>query len=83
MVGDLTSAIDSETWLLSARAMLELVAKDIGLKVYAFILQPVEELDTSKTLKALDCLVTVEIRNWIKRIFAEWEFLVYGASTGV
>jgi acyl carrier protein len=70
-LGELTSAIEVDPALLLATSTLETIAKEVGLKVYAFILRPAEELDLTKTLADLgvDSLVTVEIRNWIKRTF--------------
>lgn len=41
----------------------------IGIRIYQFMMQPVEDLNTSISLKSLgvDSLITIEIRNWWRR----------------
>ncbi|KAL2816619.1 hypothetical protein BDW59DRAFT_166264 [Aspergillus cavernicola] len=48
---------------------LQFLTYHIGVKIYEFMLQPVEELNVSKALVTLgvDSLVIVEIRNWLRR----------------
>ncbi|KAL4738753.1 hypothetical protein BDV11DRAFT_215729 [Aspergillus similis] len=48
---------------------LAILTHEIGVKIYEFMLQPVEELDVTKALVTLgvDSLVIVEIRNWLRR----------------
>lgn len=60
---------------LATPKALEIVTREIGNRVYIFMLRPVEEMDTSASLVSLgvDSLVTIEIRNWIKRNFCDIE----------
>ncbi|KAL4814823.1 hypothetical protein BDW67DRAFT_192033 [Aspergillus spinulosporus] len=48
---------------------LAFLKHEIGIKIYEFMLQPVEDLDVTKALVTLgvDSLVIVEIRNWLRR----------------
>jgi hypothetical protein len=62
-------SIKADQALLSASESLVLVTHEIGACIYAYMLRPIEELDTTVTLNALgvDSLVTIEIRNWWRR----------------
>ncbi|KAF5970834.1 fumonisin cluster-polyketide synthase [Fusarium bulbicola] len=57
--------------ILEDSATVELVTNEIGKRVCMFMLRPVEEMDPTASLTSLgvDSLVTIEIRNWIKRTF--------------
>jgi NAD(P)-dependent dehydrogenase (short-subunit alcohol dehydrogenase family) len=78
-------SLDSNPEILNTPQAVDLITHEIGVKIYAFMMRPVEELDTSLTLSALgvDSLVTIEIRNWMKRsLGAELSTLeVLGAGT--
>lgn len=65
------ASVEAEPGLLDDPASLELVAREIGARVYMFMLRPAEEADPAASLASLgvDSLVTIEIRNWIKRNF--------------
>lgn len=65
----LLSAIEADPKTLNEKATIEELTKEIGSTIYKFMLQPVEELDVGKSLSALgvDSLVTIEIRNWMRR----------------
>jgi hypothetical protein len=58
--------------LLGTAKILESITNEIGICIYKFMLQPLEELDIKKSLSALgvDSLVTIELRNWLKRRMA-------------
>ncbi|BCR95830.1 type I polyketide synthase [Aspergillus luchuensis] len=59
---------DPET-MLNDPASGELVTHELAVKIYTYMLQPLEDLDAGVSPAALgvDSLVTIEIRNWIKR----------------
>ncbi|KAF7548169.1 hypothetical protein G7Z17_g7234 [Cylindrodendrum hubeiense] len=65
------ASVEAEQGLLEAPASLEFVTNEIGARVYLFMLRPAEEMDPAASLTSLgvDSLVTIEIRNWIKRNF--------------
>lgn len=59
---------DPET-VLNDPASVELITHELAVKIYTFMLQPLEDLDVGVSPAALgvDSLVTIEIRNWMKR----------------
>lgn len=59
----------SDPSILESKASLDFITRQIGIRIFAFMLQPVEDLDVGVSLAALgvDSLVTIEIRNWIKK----------------
>jgi short-subunit dehydrogenase/acyl carrier protein len=61
--------VKSSPSLLDRPDTLGLLTHEIGVSIYGFMLQPVEDLDVSKSLMTLgvDSLVTIEIKNWLKR----------------
>jgi NADP-dependent 3-hydroxy acid dehydrogenase YdfG len=63
------TSVRSDASILSHPETLPLVTREIGIKIYEFMLKPIDELDVSKALVTLgvDSLVIVEIRNWIRR----------------
>jgi hypothetical protein len=58
--------------LLKESESLETLTNEIGVCIYKFMLQPIEEMDVRKSLMALgvDSLVTIEVRNWLRRRMA-------------
>ena len=66
---DFISSLDSNPDVLNMPHAVELITHEICVKLYVFMMRPVEELDTSLSLAALgvDSLVTIEVRNWMKR----------------
>ena len=58
--------------LLETSESLEILTTEVGICIYKFMLQPIEELDVKKSLTALgvDSLVTIEVRNWLRRRMA-------------
>lgn len=73
---DFIGSLDGNPEALNSPEALNLLTREIGVKIYAFMMHSVEDLDTSLTLAALgvDSLVTIEIRNWIKRSLGGVEF---------
>lgn len=69
------SSVELDPSVLYQVASVELVTNEIGIMIYSFMLQPVEDLDVTRSLAVLgvDSLVTIEIRNWMKRAFGEVE----------
>ncbi|KAG4273107.1 acetyltransferase [Fusarium proliferatum] len=67
----LVASCEEDPAILQDQATVELVTHEIGKRVCMFMLRPVEEMDPTATLTSLgvDSLVTIEIRNWIKRTF--------------
>ncbi|KIA75610.1 polyketide synthase [Aspergillus ustus] len=65
----LMMTVRSDPSILTHPDTLPLVTREIGLKIYEFMLKPIDELDVSKALVTLgvDSLVIVEIRNWLRR----------------
>ncbi|KAL5043621.1 hypothetical protein BDW71DRAFT_216220 [Aspergillus fruticulosus] len=61
--------LKSSPSVLDRADALAFLTHEIGVKIYEFMLQPVDELDVSKALVTLgvDSLVIVEIRNWLRR----------------
>ncbi|GJP94927.1 polyketide synthase [Aspergillus niger] len=55
--------------VLKEPASLEVVTREMAVKIYTFMLHPLDDLDVNVSLTALgvDSLVTIEIRNWMKR----------------
>lgn len=55
--------------LLDAPGVEDSIKEEIGRKIYTLMLQPTDEMDLSVSLAQLgvDSLVTIEVRNWIKR----------------
>jgi len=68
--GFLASA-ESDPSVLDTEDGLDQLSRIIGIRLYTFMMQDLEDLDTSQTLVALgvDSLVTIEIRNWWRRAF--------------
>ncbi|KAF5844153.1 hypothetical protein GGP41_008913 [Bipolaris sorokiniana] len=64
-------SIDAEPGLLDEQGSLDFVTRIIGTRVYTFMLHPLEDMDLTASLTSLgvDSLVTIELRNWIKRSF--------------
>ena len=80
------STLEANPSLLNSRAALELLTREIGNTIYTFMLQPIEDLDVTQPLTALgvDSLVTIEIRNWMRKNMAGVEFStleIQGART--
>lgn len=69
-------SIDAEPGLLDEQGSLDFVTRIIGTRVYTFMLHPLEDMDLTASLTSLgvDSLVTIELRNWIKRSFGGLEF---------
>nr|RBQ98724.1 hypothetical protein FVER53263_00316 [Fusarium verticillioides] len=67
----LVASCEEDPGILEDPATVELVTNEIGKRVCMFMLRPVEEMDPTASLTSLgvDSLVTIEIRNWIKRTF--------------
>nr|ALQ32752.1 putative polyketide synthase [Fusarium anthophilum] len=67
----LVASCEEDPAILEDPATVELVTHEIGKRVCMFMLRPVEEMDPTASLTSLgvDSLVTIEIRNWIKRTF--------------
>ncbi|KAG7403524.1 Highly reducing polyketide synthase FUM1 [Fusarium oxysporum f. sp. raphani] len=67
----LLASSEEDPAILEDPATVELVTNEIGKRVCMFMLRPVEEMDPTASLTSLgvDSLVTIEIRNWIKRTF--------------
>ncbi|PYH39460.1 ketoacyl-synt-domain-containing protein [Aspergillus neoniger CBS 115656] len=63
-----SSEADPET-VLDGPVSVEVVTHELAVKIYTFMLQPLEDLDVGVSPAALgiDSLVTIEIRNWMKR----------------
>ena len=61
-------AVASDPSMLAEQANLNFLTREIGLRLYAFMLQPEEELDVQQSLQSLgvDSLVAIEIRNWLR-----------------
>ena len=62
---------ESDPSVLDTEEGIDLLSRSIGTLIYTFMMQNIEDLDTSQTLTALgvDSLVTIEIRNWWRRAF--------------
>ncbi|PYI12621.1 hypothetical protein BO78DRAFT_457054 [Aspergillus sclerotiicarbonarius CBS 121057] len=63
------NSVEADPGVLEDTASVELVTREIAIKIYTFMLQPLEDLDVAVSLASLgvDSLVTIEIRNWMKR----------------
>ncbi|KAL3465723.1 hypothetical protein BJX64DRAFT_285326 [Aspergillus heterothallicus] len=63
------TSVRSDPATLNHPDTLSLVTHEVGVKIYEFMLKPIDELDVSKALVTLgvDSLVIVEIRNWLRR----------------
>ncbi|OAQ63678.2 polyketide synthase [Pochonia chlamydosporia 170] len=61
----------SDTSLLKTEESANLLAIEIGKKLFGFLLKPVDELNTSAPLSqlGLDSLVSVEMRSWWRQAF--------------
>ncbi|KAL9097197.1 MAG: hypothetical protein Q9165_000624 [Trypethelium subeluteriae] len=59
----------SEPSLLESQAGVDFLTHEIGCKLYAFMLQPEEDVDVKVSLTALgvDSLLAIEIRNWCRQ----------------
>lgn len=57
--------------ILSEKTSAERLAREIGQKVYSFMLKPQEEVDISASLTqiGLDSLMAIELRRWWKQAF--------------
>ncbi|KAL2828561.1 hypothetical protein BJY01DRAFT_261540 [Aspergillus pseudoustus] len=68
-LASLMMTVRSDPSILTLPDTLSLVTREIGIKIYEFMLKPIDELDVSKALVTLgvDSLVIVEIRNWLRR----------------
>ncbi|KAI0176547.1 hypothetical protein GGR52DRAFT_571510 [Hypoxylon sp. FL1284] len=57
--------------LLREKSSTDFLAREIGAKIYDFLLKPEEELDVSATLAqmGLDSLMAIELRRWFKGAF--------------
>lgn len=66
---DFIGSLDSNPEALNSPDALKLLTREIGVKIFTFMMHFVEDLDTSLTLAALgvDSLVMIEIKIWIKR----------------
>jgi hypothetical protein len=64
--------VEVEPAVLETSESLDTLTTEIGVCIYKFMLQPVEELDIKKSLNSLgvDSLVTIEVRNWLRRRMA-------------
>jgi len=70
------STVEANPEVLNSKASLDLLAHEIGITIYNFMLQPIEDLDIAQPLTTLgvDSLVTIEIRNWMRKNLAGVEF---------
>ncbi|KAL9069203.1 MAG: hypothetical protein Q9157_006247 [Trypethelium eluteriae] len=61
--------VASEPSILNSEAGLDFLTHQIGCKLYAFMLQPEEDVDVKVSLTALgvDSLLAIEIRNWCRQ----------------
>ena len=61
-------AVASDPSMLAEQAHLDFLTREIGLRLYGFMLHPEEELDVQQSLQSLgvDSLVAIEIRNWLR-----------------
>lgn len=57
--------------LLDKPEALELVTREIGVRLYTALMKPIEDISPDQTLEGLgvDSLVLMEMRNWTKRSF--------------
>lgn len=60
-----------EPEVLTTKENIELLAHEIGVKVYDFMLRPGESVDTSLSLRqiGLDSLMATELRRWFRQLF--------------
>ncbi|KAJ5056062.1 KR domain-containing protein [Bipolaris maydis] len=70
------ASADAGPSILDEQASVDFVTRVIGTRVYTFMLHPLEDMDLTASLTSLgvDSLVTIELRNWIKRSFGGLEF---------
>lgn len=70
------SSAEANPELLDAKSSFDLVTHEIGVTIYTFMLQPIEDLDVTQPLATLgvDSLVTIEIRNWMRKNLAGVDF---------
>ncbi|KAL3417435.1 polyketide synthase [Phlyctema vagabunda] len=66
------ASVELDKSILDTSESLEVLTKEIGICVYKFMLQPIEDLDIKRSLNSLgvDSLVTIEVRNWLRRSMA-------------
>lgn len=72
------ASVEADPQMLEDPASVKLVTREVGRRIFMFMLKPVEEMDPEASLTSIgmDSLVIVEIRNWIKRSFGGVEFSV-------
>lgn len=65
------SSLTADPSKLNGKASVDLLAQEIGNRVYTFLMKGEEEIDLSMTLATLgvDSLVSIEVRNWWKQNF--------------
>ncbi|KAI1387971.1 uncharacterized protein F4822DRAFT_430721 [Hypoxylon trugodes] len=63
--------IDGAKALLNKKESIEFLGREIGRKIYDFLLRPDEEVDLGVTLAqmGLDSLMAIELRRWFKGAF--------------
>jgi hypothetical protein len=70
------SNVEANPEVLDSKASLDLLTREIGITIYTFMLQPIDDIDVTQPLATLgvDSLVTIEIRNWMRKNLAGVEF---------
>ncbi|KFZ23643.1 hypothetical protein V502_01879 [Pseudogymnoascus sp. VKM F-4520 (FW-2644)] len=63
------SSVEEGLTPLDSEQSRQFLMQAIGARIYQFMLQPVEDVNTSISLRSLgvDSLITIEIRNWWRR----------------
>jgi acyl carrier protein len=63
------SSVEEGLTPLDSEQSRQFLMQAIGARIYQFMLQPVEDINTSISLRSLgvDSLITIEIRNWWRR----------------
>ncbi|KAJ6441489.1 56kDa selenium binding protein (SBP56) [Purpureocillium lavendulum] len=70
-IAALVSKVATQPQLIEQDETQEFLTRQIGIRLYAFMFRPEEDLDVNQSLTALgiDSLVAIEIRNWWRQTF--------------